>query len=398
MMRCIAAAVALAALTLAGPVRAQPASPGLCTKAPGFVGCAKPLANLTRSSMLLSTTGDTDGAITPAQLFNLLVPGDVTPLLTSGLPSLSLIGMGPRAPLFIQNNTAPGAGGQSKGLQIITGSALTATPGAGDNIAFSAVMTNENGRQQLWTASLAALQVPGNTDGLVRVVEIELNNLNTSVQPDAFTGAAPYRKNGIEIVGHNTSTARLTAAAMVWANDTTGVKWWDSGIQLSRVATTGIKAVRNPGGITDAVEPFQNAFLWDASNSLRVLRVDGTHNSLIDASNAVDFGIFLRGLTTANTNVLMRNFADFDLQLILDSGATATKTVGLLFGDQGVGKWLIQKNNGNGLFFTNMNSGNSIIALQGEGLYLLVNGALKQVVTGAVDSGGTGFRTLRVAN
>ena len=397
----ILAGNALGLATLASSALAQPASPGLCARVPGFVGCATPLPLVSRTTVLPASAGDVNGTLQIGAVFNQMQAADVTNALgfvPSNSSTVSVTSMGPRAPIFVTNNLPPGVAGQNRGMQIMVGSTLPLTPGANDNVLITAMMSNESGRAQMWVADLAAFQVAGQPDGLVRVMEIGLNNLNTSAQPDAFTGAVPYRKNGIELFGHISSTARLTAAVAVWANDATGVKWWDSGMQLSRVFSTGIKAVVNPGEGVDLVQPFQNAFLWDASNSARVLRVDGNHGAVIDASAAVDFGTFLRGYTNRTTNVLMRNGSNYDMLLSLDSGATTTNNTALSFNDQGVSKWLIQKNGGNGLFFINSTSGNSVIALQGNGLYLLDNGALKQVVSGAADSGGTGFRTLRVAN
>lgn len=253
-----------------------------------------------------------------------------------------------RAPLFIINNPASTdlLAGYSAGVQIHIGNNPTATPAAGDTVAQTITVNNINGRTNLWGTNTVVLQDASGSDGICRSAEFEINNVK-GFNSDPFSGSAPYRKNGIEIVGHSSSTYKITAAATVWANDTTGTGWFDQGLVISRVASKGIRFVRNPGGASDTGTAFSVSAISDESNSNATLSISGSHGSLIDLSGNPTYSQFILGRNNADTSLNIKNNADYGIGIALDSGTSAAQSSSVDFSDRGTVKWRIIKNNGN---------------------------------------------------
>jgi hypothetical protein len=152
--------------------------------------------------------------------------------MTDNLPALN-------SPFAIISNLASNVAGQNAGIKVVVGPNDVATPGANDFVAGTFFTSSSATRGGLWGINVLALQDPSGLDGIVRAAEFEVNNTE-GFNPDPWSGLFPARKNGIEIVAHNSSLFRTTAAIMTWANDDTGVKWWDTGVAISRAYTNGI--------------------------------------------------------------------------------------------------------------------------------------------------------------
>jgi len=324
---------------------------------------------------------------------------------TKAIPAISIGKYLPntRGPLFILSDPSSTSAGEAAGQQILIGDNPTATPAANDFVAQQVIINNLNGRKHLWAQNIGALQDATGTDGMVRAVEFEVAGTFGNAITDPFSGSSTpaYRKNAIEIIGHSGSNGRLTSAATVWVNDSTGVKWWNEGVSLSRCYSNGVHFYKDPGGVTDTVNAFQNAAIFDESNSDSVLKVTGNHTNIIDISGIATLSNFVKMSNGGNQTLIITNGADYDIGLKLDSGSTATKNTTITFSDQGTDNWLIQKNLTNDLNI--YDSINTLTAMQFDGdatnsVEIYVGGALKRIEVGAADSGGTGYRALRVLN
>jgi hypothetical protein len=243
--------------------------------------------------------------------------------------------------------------GESASAQFWVGANPTATPGAGDSVAVSIFNVNGKGRGSNGTWGLDCVAVvanlgPGFDDSVARSAEFEIMNGFAFTESDPFGGG--LRKNGVEIVGHVGSVGKITAALTTWANDTSGSKWFDQGLVLSRIASKGLRFVKNPGGATDTGTAFSVAAIIDESDSNAVLAASGTHASFFDLSMNPSYSQFIRGRSNAQTILNVKNYADHDVVLALDSGQTGARNSALDFTDRGSVKWRVTKNNGNGLF------------------------------------------------
>lgn len=267
-------------------------------------------------------------------------------LTTSMLPNLT----SGRGALFVLANPSAAdlVAGVASGIYIHIGNNPTATPGANDAVAQTVTINNLNGRTHLWGANFVCLQDASGADGMTRSIEAEINNVK-GAQPDPFTGGTPYKKVAIEVVGHGSSTFSPTAGMTIWANGQTQEKFFEQGIAISR-SKVGVKAYASPGGSTDTDPAFAIAFLQDLSNSNAVLAAGGTHGSIIDLSGNPTFSQFILGKGNANTNINIKNSADYAVNLSVDSGASAAQLAAFDFSDRGSAKWRIAKNSGNSLF------------------------------------------------
>jgi hypothetical protein len=311
--------------------------------------------------------------------------------MTNNLPTLY-------SRLAIISNPSSIVAGETAGIKVIVGPNDIATPGANDFIAGTFFTSSSPTRGGLWGINVLALQDPSGLDGIVRAAEFEVNNTE-GFNADPWSGLFPARKNGIEIVGHNSSLFRTTAAIMTWANDDTGVKWWDTGVAISRAFSNGILFKKNPGSSIDAVEPFQFAAIRDESNSARVISVAGSHAIFADLSFATAIGVFVKGFTSQNTILGFRNFVDYNMTLQINAGDTASQAALISFTDRTTDMWTIGKLSDN-RFDINY-QGSSVMILNGSNsnpISIMVAGTVKNVIQAAPDSGGTGFRTLVVAN
>ena len=184
----------------------------------------------------------------------------------------------------------------------------------------------------------------------------------------AFSEADPFgsgnRKNGIELVGGTGGGYKNTAALTVWANDTTGAEWWDTGIALSRVATYGIRAIKDPGGATDTGTDFATAFIYDESDSASILKIgSGTHTSVIDMTDGPTLTQFLLGDDAAATDLLFANNANYGMALTLDGGTSAGQVVQYGLSDQGTAKWYLRKEADNDFAIYNVGQAEAAITI-----------------------------------
>jgi hypothetical protein len=248
----------------------------------------------------------------------------------------------PRSLLEITHKATSIAAGYGAAFRVNSGAEPDyGTPGANTNVAgqfFSnnASMTNAS----LWGLNVvvgqggAPIPAPTPPAGGIHIVgaEIEVFNRsdagNAELRPvDPYASPDQIRSNGIEVIGHSGSTYRNAGALVVWANDATGGKWWDTGLALSRCYSYGVRFHRIAG---DSVEPFQSALL-DAS----------------ELATAIQPLILAR--SSGDVRYDIKNDADYSVYLNIDSGDAAAAETALLFSDRGSRKWLIGKDSSNHL-------------------------------------------------
>lgn len=267
-------------------------------------------------------------------------------------------GATPRSRLEVTQKLTSIAAGYGAAFRVNSGADPDyGTPGANANIAGQFFSNNASLLDaDLWGlnvvvghggAPLAAPTPPA--DGIHMVgAEIEVFNRATSGNAQLNPiGAYPnkIRSNGIEVVGHSGSDYRNAGGVVVWANDATGTKWWDAGLSLSRSYSYGIRFQRVSG---DSVQPFQTAML-DASE----LTASPQTFLLCPSSVATDFRV--------------KNAANYDLNLSLDSGAGTGKEALLGFRDNGTATWWVGKNFDGRFQIMNGGKSRSAIAADDDG-------------------------------
>ena len=225
--------------------------------------------------------------------------------------ALAITGTSPHGPLFIHNDPPPTTiAGQSAGIQVIIGPDGRTTPGIGDSVAITSIVSNFNGRKNLWAADFACLQDPTGPDGYATALELEIASTK-SFTPSPFNGQPSHTNLGM--IAHGASTFNPTCAWFSWCPDRTGIAWhWNGGV-MARVADVGLKFVKDPDPFVgvDAVKAFRTAAISDESDSAVTLKVTGTHNSIIDLSGATPTYALVKGSSTAPTNYLFTNNANF---------------------------------------------------------------------------------------
>ncbi|MBX9934865.1 MAG: hypothetical protein K2Y56_25710 [Methylobacterium sp.] len=265
---------------------------------------------------------------------------------------------GNRGPLFVWNNpNGSTPAGQNGGLQVWIGDNPTATPGVGDTVGGTVVVVNGNNRQRLYGLNVFT-QVcnagdcgGGYQDAKTTGIEVEAGTGYPNTPTDPWS-SAPNRKNGIELTAQSGSRGRITSGMMTWANDNSGVGWWNTGLALSRVADVGILAKANPNGTipgssafnADTVHAFATAVLYDLSNSGATIKVGpGTHESTIDLSSATAPGYFVKGMSSVDTVATFGNAVNRSMAIGIDSGNSVSRSSDVSFSDRGSVKWLAGK-------------------------------------------------------
>ena len=260
-------------------------------------------------------------------------------------------------PIAVANNNLPNTAGEAAGIKIITGQFPTATPGLNDRVAGTFIADNINKTTAgggIWGLNVLAAQSPINsdsspaTDSMTRAVEFEVAKVLGGANPDPWSGAAPFRANGIEVVGMDGSVYQPTAALTTWANDTTGSKWWQIGAAFSRITKWGLLFKKDPNGTVDTGNAFgggvaTGASIRDESDSTSVISISGSHVNAIDLSGATAIGAFVRGINSGVSNIGFFNFADYNNSIVIDSGSTAAQQSQIILNDRGVAKWTISK-------------------------------------------------------
>ena len=271
--------------------------------------------------------------------------GTQSPWATADVRGNLFVGPGapaatPRSTVEITRTLASIAVGYGAALRVNSGAEPDyGTPGADTNVGVQVFANNAaNADHNLWglnivvgqgAAPIAAPTPPANG---IHVVGLEFEVFNRSdagnAQLDPIGSYAnKIRANGLEIIGHSGSTYRNAGGIAIWANDSTGVKWWDTGVAISRSYSYGVRFQKVAG---DSVEPFQTA-LFDASS------LGTATQTLLLARSGGDVWYDIK------------NAADYALYVNIDSGATVGEEAALLFSDQGARKWLIGKDSANKL-------------------------------------------------
>ena len=286
---------------------------------------------------------------------------------------------GARGPIFVWNDFKPDGvtTGQAAGGQIWIGNNPTATPGPNDSVGQLHYIDNLGGRTSVWNMDIVASRYSvasgGTMPGLVRNLELEMLD-NAGYVPDPFNAPAG-RSVSLEFIARGGSTNLLTAASFVWANDKTGVGWWGTGHIIARVANVGLKFVKNPdvagGGTVDSIRAFGTAAIFDASDSVAVLKIDGSHGSIIDLSTSSAMGYFVLCPNSYNTNITFRNSADFSVFTRADSGNTASQQSAFALADRGADKWWLLQNFDNSFGLYNVVSGHTSFAVSPTDLVTL---------------------------
>ena len=266
-------------------------------------------------------------------------------------------------PIAIANDNSQTAAGQNAGLKVITGKFPTATPGLHDRVAATFGADNIDKTTAgggIWGINVFALQAATNsdlspaTDQMTRAAEFEVAKVLGGAQPDPWSGSAPYRANGIEIVAHSASVYQPTAALTTWANDATGIKWWQVGAAISRVTKWGILFKKNPSGTTDTGAAFGGgiavgAAIRDESDSTSVLSASGSHVDFLNIVDCASLGTFARLPSGFGYNAMFRNFSDYSCRIGIDSGNASAQQAGFILGDRGSFKWELVKLSNNKL-------------------------------------------------
>ena len=286
---------------------------------------------------------------------------------------------GKRGPFFIWNNpTGNVPAGQSAGFQVWIGDNPTGTPGSDNTVGGTVAVINGGGRKKLYGLNVFT-QVcntstcgPGYTDAHSTVAEFEAGTgyPNTSMDP---WGGEAFRKNVIEITAQSGSAGRITSGMEMWANDSSGVGWFNTGIALSRVYDVGILAKSNPNSLSpgtgpfdaDQIRAFQTAFIYDNSDSNAVLKVGpGSHNSVIDMTSSVDPGYLIRGRQDRDSSYAFGNNANYNFSITIDAGASAQRMALLTFGDRGVARWITGKQGDGSYIVFDRLTGTSVVSIQ----------------------------------
>lgn len=318
-------------------------------------------------------------------------------LITARLPDF--VG-GTRGPLFIWNDPADAdlVAGQAAALQLWVGENPTGTPGAGDAVALSIITINGNNRDALWAGNFVtsfANAGTGYVNGMGRALEAEI------LSDFAFTESDPWgagnRKNGIEIVGAAATGGKYTAALTTWVNDSTGTRWFDTGIGISRVASQGILFAKNPGGTSDSGSAFTVAAIYDKSDSASVVKVDGTHTNLIDLAGLTALTKFILGDSNAATVLPIDNDADYALTMVLDAGSSAAQQTQIRFDDRGTNKFGILKTSANVLAIYNYALSATAFAVNASSQVAFANDVIIGTGTPSANAIGLG-RALTIYN
>jgi hypothetical protein len=285
-------------------------------------------------------------------------------------------------PIAVANDNMPVTAGENAGLKVITGKFPTATPASDDRVAATFGVNNIDKATAgggIWGINVFALQSLTNSDSsaaadsMARAAEFEVAKILGGAQSDPWSGAAPFRANGVEIVGHGSSVYQPTAALATWANDTTGAKWWQIGVALSRVTKWGILFKKNPAGVTDSGAAFGDgtavgAAIRDESNSTSVISVSGSHANFINLEECTAIGTLVRLPNSFAYNGAFRNFADYSCRIGVDSGNTAGQQATFTFGDRGNFKWELGKLENNKLNLFNYDNSASAVLFETTGV------------------------------
>lgn len=205
---------------------------------------------------------------------------------------------GVRAPLWICNNiSSSNLAGQGAGLGIWIGNNPTATPGAGDTIAFYSYIDNLGGRSSIWAYNPICLQATvaaGGGGGINHCIEIDVNQSITATTPLSGFSQGPVSHGAEAVCSQNTSGSAkpCQTAFWVWAagdyanNASSTTQPWNFAYAASRTQQAGFDCEINPAGASDSGTYFKQGCFWDQSNSNTSLLINGSHSYALDVSGA----------------------------------------------------------------------------------------------------------------
>jgi hypothetical protein len=292
---------------------------------------------------------------------------------------------GTRGPVFLWANP-PGTGGtgttlaagQNALLQGWVGNNPTPTPAVNSPVAVTFAMTNGNYRGQTGStpAGLEVMNLLGVicgpaegqctaaefTDAPMAIFEADISNSASYPARNRMFNSTSGSYNKVVFEAFNSpAVAQVTAGFAVWTPSANLAGAFYEGAVFSRISDVGIEFVANPLGVTDTYTAFNVCAICDNSNSTTFAKFGNlTHTgSMIDVSSGASFVGFYKGSSTATTNVLFYNGANFTNEITVDSGFSSSQTSAYNLNDQGALKWQIGKPSGNTFNIFNAASGNS---------------------------------------
>ncbi len=288
---------------------------------------------------------------------------------------------GARGPLFIWSDPSATAAGQNAGMQIWVGANPVGTPGANDFVAQTIAMIGGNGKASMWGQNISVGTDSAGLGANAFLIGSEINMYSNYalVETDPW-GAGADRKGIFDLT--TTGPYRVTSALMTYSTATDGSNWPVVGLAVARIVDTGLLFKASPGGSTDTLAAFAVAAIHDASNSASVLKVSGTHTSVLNlsaiAAASMPTGVLLP--SDGSASFAVRNNADFATFLAVDSGSTSSFTAGVAFKDRTTNKWIIQKGAANTLQFLNSTTAAVAAAIDASSNVIVGNAT---AVTGA---------------
>lgn len=284
-----------------------------------------------------------------------------------------------RGPIAIANSgVVATSAGENNGLQISDGRFHGGSPGVGGKCMASIFASNADmdasNAQGVWAMNIVAANTSVNPLKFnIRCAEFEIladNLLQTDPWGAGSAIGLPPRSNAIEFIGHGGSTSQPTSCIMSWANDSTGVKWWQYGAAFSRITKYGLYFKKDPGSISNPLEPpdtglflggsvVDGAVIRDESNSTNIISASGSHVNIINLADCTNIGTFALGKSSSATDFVFKNNADYRTRIYLDSGNTVAQEASITFSDRIIQKWSLIKNALNTLSIFNHTAGKS---------------------------------------
>lgn len=289
---------------------------------------------------------------------------------------------------------------------IIIGLTVTGT-GIPDRTYVSNIVGSTITLSQAATVTSSGVSVRFNRPGIVRGIELNVianNTLGSDATTSYPTGAAVWAYEAVASAGSSTNPL---AAFRVDAAADTSVEWFSYGMTMRRALKAGVTFENASGDVNNS---FQTALLWQRSGiTPAFIRLDGTVTTAIDATlatlaNALKTGTFT--LTAAGVMSASAGAGGHQFSVNAADGEDA----GIQYQSAGIAKWTNGRDVTTHNFFWYNNvtaltalkllsasptSGNSSLQMQYH------NGAtvtLQTVSLGIADSGGAGFKLLRVPN
>jgi len=155
---------------------------------------------------------------------------------------------------------------------------FTENPNGQHAIAGTFIVDNSGGKRNLWglnVVGLSSSDMGGEAGVLLAEFELENDHMSNDVL-EAYDWSGGVNKAGIMMTMNKHTTYRGHWAFGTWAAvQSDPAKWWNKGLVLTCVATTGVEFNKNPG--TSAA--FSRAAIHDRSDSTNTILVEpGTYH------------------------------------------------------------------------------------------------------------------------